>query len=103
MRKSGFSRVLDGVVDSAAVALALGGAEEEYGLSAPARRNVVGNLSIDRGAHGAVDVEGWPGRRGRAVFGEAWRIERFGSAGRRLPRRKLAHLWHSILGGCMML
>lgn len=103
LRKSGFSRVLDGLVDSAAVALASGGAEDEYGLSEPVRRTAAGNLRVDRGSYGAVDVEGWPGRRGRAELDEAWRIARFGSAARRLPRRKLAHLWHNILDDCINL
>lgn len=103
LRKSGFSRMLDGPVDSAAVALASGGAEDEYGLSEARRRTVAGNLRVDRGAQGAVNVEGWAGRRGRAELDEAWRIARFGSAARRLPRSKLAHLWHSILDKCINL
>lgn len=58
LRKSGFSRVLDGFGASAAVALVSGGAEDENGLSVMAGGAAVGYLGIDRGAQGAVDVEG---------------------------------------------
>lgn len=57
LRKSGFSSILEGLVDSAGAALTSGGAEEEYRLRVLDGRAVVGYLGTDRGAHGAVDVE----------------------------------------------